>query len=145
MDCYTNEYPHPGTKVLLLLFNRRNKSLTPPYLMDYYTNEYPHPGTKVLLLLFNRRNKSLTPPYLMDYYTNEYPHPGTKVLLLLFNRSVSVAIRQTKQTYVYNIHISFSQSFCFNNIFTASKHHFIASKYHFTNKSDNVKRYTQYT
>jgi hypothetical protein len=47
----------------------------------------------------------------MDYYTNEYPHPGTKVLLLLFNRSVSVAIRQIKQTYVYNIHISFSQSF----------------------------------
>jgi hypothetical protein len=87
----------------------------------------------------NRRNKSLTPPYLMDYYTNEYPHPGTKVLLLLFNRSVSVAIRQIKQTYVYNIHISFSQSFCFNRIFTASKHHFIASKYHFTNKVTMLK------
>jgi hypothetical protein len=50
-------------------------------------NEYSHFGTKVLLLIFNGRNK---------------------VLLPLIQWSVSIAIRQLKQKYAYNIDISFS-------------------------------------
>jgi hypothetical protein len=58
-----NEYPHPGTRVLLRPFNGRNKSLTPSYLMDYLHERDFHSGTKILLLPFNRRNKSFPPSY----------------------------------------------------------------------------------